>query len=56
MQTRETLREEIEKTRARLDRALAEGTDVESYYRISVELDKLIEEYIDFAEREPVRV
>ncbi len=56
MQTRETLREDIERVRARLDQALADGTDVDSYYQISVELDKLIETYIDFTQRDTVRI
>jgi len=50
MQNRDTLREQIERTRSRLDYALEMGTDVEHYYRISVELDKMIEQYIDSCE------
>lgn len=56
MQKRETLREQIERTRMKLDDALEMGTDVEHYYRISVELDKMIEQYIDSCEKDQVSI
>lgn len=56
MQRKETLLEEIERTRSRLDHAVEIGTDVDSYYEISLELDKMIERYIDFGEEEKVRI
>lgn len=56
MQKKETLREQIERTRQKLDYALASGADVNHYYKISVELDKMIEQYIDLCEEEKVEV
>ena len=56
MQEIDIMREEIERARRRLDAALENGTDVDEYYRISVELDKKIEAYIDFCEKEQVNV
>ncbi len=56
MQRKETLRKEIERTRQKLDHALASGADVNHYYKISVELDKMIERYIDLSEEEKVQI
>lgn len=56
MQRKEVLLEQIERTRSRLDHALEVGTDVDSCYEISLELDKMIEQYIDFSEEERVSV
>lgn len=56
MQEKTILREEIESTRKRLDDAMAAGIPLDEYYEISVELDKLIECYIDLSERETVGV
>lgn len=52
MQEKETLRTDIERTRKELDDALSVGNDVETYYKISVKLDKLIERYIELCENE----
>lgn len=56
MREKAILREEIESTRKRLDDAMAAGVPLNEYYEISVELDKLIECYIDLGEREEVEV
>lgn len=56
MQEKAILRQEIESTRKRLDDAMAAGVPLDEYYEISVELDKLIECYIDLGEREMVEV
>ncbi|MCI8326897.1 MAG: Spo0E family sporulation regulatory protein-aspartic acid phosphatase [Lachnospiraceae bacterium] len=54
MQRKEILRNQIERTRRKLDFALASGSDVKNYYQISVELDEMIEKYIDLCEEEKV--
>ncbi|MCI5621759.1 MAG: Spo0E family sporulation regulatory protein-aspartic acid phosphatase [Lachnospiraceae bacterium] len=46
MNTSELLKEEIEKTRARMDKMLDQHADIMDCYDLSVELDRLIAEYI----------
>lgn len=46
------LQGEIEKAREQLNRAIEETADFEICYELSVNLDKLIERYIDMHERE----
>ena len=46
MNTCELLKEEIEETRARMDKLLDQHADIMDCYDLSVELDRLIAEYI----------
>ena len=46
MNTSELIKEEIEKTRARMDKMLDQHADIMDCYDLSVELDRLIAEYI----------
>jgi hypothetical protein len=43
---KETLKKNIEETREKLNMAVKSG-DKEQYYEISLQLDKLIEQYIE---------
>ncbi|MGN0341465.1 MAG: Spo0E family sporulation regulatory protein-aspartic acid phosphatase [Roseburia sp.] len=51
MNTCELLKEEIEETRARMDKMLEEHANILDCYELSVELDQLIAEYIRQTER-----
>lgn len=48
------LQDEIELARKRLDDAISNGTDQQTYYLLSIELDQLIEEYILLEEEKQV--
>lgn len=50
MQEKETLQEQIEIARKRLDEAYAFGNDIDSYYELSKEVDRMIERYLDLSE------
>ena len=52
MMNKEMLQQEIEIVRAELNRALENGKNFEEYYSKSIQLDKLIEKYIDICEKE----
>lgn len=52
MMNKDMLQQEIEIVRAELNRALENGRDFDEYYKKSVQLDKLIEKYIDICEKE----
>lgn len=52
MMSKDNLRQEIETVRAELNHALENGSKFEEYYIKSVQLDKLIEKYIDICEKE----
>lgn len=47
MQEKETLQEQIEIARKRLDEAYAFGNDIEGCYELSREVDRMIERYLD---------
>lgn len=48
----EELQEIIERQRNRLNAMIEKGMDDEAFYRANVELDRLIEKYIEMAEWE----
>lgn len=48
------LRKEIEATRKKLDDAIKKGYNEQTCYKLSIELDRLIEIYIDVEERERI--
>lgn len=48
------LQEEIEYARKKLDDAIGNGADQQIYYMLSIELDQLIEEYIQLEEEKQV--
>lgn len=52
----EELRKKIETARKKLDKAIADGCDEAIIYRISVELDHLIERYITLEENAEISV
>lgn len=52
MMNKKILQQKIEAVRSELDYALEHGKGFEEYYRISKQLDKLIEKYIDICEAE----
>lgn len=52
MMSKKMLQKEIEIVRTELNRALENGKDFDEYYEKSVQLDKLIEKYIDLCEKE----
>lgn len=52
MMNKKILLQRIEAVRSELDYALEHGKDFEECYRVSLQLDKLIEKYIDICEAE----
>lgn len=52
MMKKKILQQKIETVRSELDYALEHGKGFEEYYRKSLQLDKLIEKYIDICEEE----
>lgn len=56
MKNKKKLQQKIETVRTELDYALEHGKGFEEYYRKSLQLDKLIEKYIDLCEAEKKQI
>lgn len=52
MKDKRLLQNQIEQARTKLDQAIENEKEIKTFYSLSVQLDKLIEEYIDLCEQE----